>query len=51
MVQAFHKSALAAGAKDNGEPGPRLNYTKNCYACFIHDLDGNNIEAIFDNWK
>ena len=47
-VQEFHKAALAAGGKNNGEPGPRPDYTKNYYASFVHDLDGHNIEAVFD---
>ncbi len=48
MVQGFYKAALKVGGKDNGEPGPRPNYTKNYYACFVHDFDGHNIEAVFD---
>lgn len=47
-VNNFYNAALAAGAKGNGEPGPRPQYTKNYYACFVHDLDGHNIEAMFD---
>ncbi len=47
-VQAFHSAAIHAGATDNGKPGPRPNYTKNYYACFILDPDGHNIEAMFD---
>ncbi len=47
----FYNAALAAGARDNGEPGPRPQYTKNYYACFVHDLDGHNIEAMFDKPK
>ena len=45
-VQEFYEAALSAGAHDNGEPGPRPNYTENYYACFVHDPDGNNIEAV-----
>ncbi|WP_067520050.1 VOC family protein [Endozoicomonas ascidiicola] len=50
-VQAFYQAALDAGAKDNGAPGPRPHYTENYYACFVHDPDGHNIEAVFDTWK
>lgn len=46
-VHAFHAAALAAGAKDNGAPGPRPDYGPEYYASFIHDADGNNIEAVF----
>lgn len=42
-VGAFYEAALAAGGKDNGEPGRREGYG---YAAFIHDPDGNNIEAV-----
>ncbi len=47
-VQQFYKAAIEAGASDNGAPGPRPNYTKNYYACFVLDPDGHNIEAVFD---
>lgn len=50
-VQEFYKSALEAGARDNGAPGPRPDYTKNYYACFVLDPDGHNIEAVFDTWE
>jgi catechol 2,3-dioxygenase-like lactoylglutathione lyase family enzyme len=43
-VRAFHNEALAAGAKDNGAPGPR-DFAPNYYAAFVIDPDGNNIEA------
>jgi catechol 2,3-dioxygenase-like lactoylglutathione lyase family enzyme len=46
MVDAFHKAALAAGAKDNGAPGLRPHYHPNYYAAFVLDLDGHNIEAV-----
>lgn len=45
-VVAFHKAALAAGARDNGAPGLRPDYGPSYYAAFIIDLDGNNIEAV-----
>ncbi|TQV66920.1 VOC family protein [Exilibacterium tricleocarpae] len=50
-VRAFYQAALAAGARDNGAPGPRPDYTENYYACFILDPDGHNIEAVFDTWE
>lgn len=49
-VQEFYEAALEAGARDNGAPGPRPAYTENYYACFVHDPDGHNIEAMFDTW-
>lgn len=46
MVEAFHKSALANGGKDNGAPGERP-YHPGYYAAFVLDPDGNNIEAVY----
>jgi catechol 2,3-dioxygenase-like lactoylglutathione lyase family enzyme len=45
-VDDFYKAALKAGAKDNGAPGLREDYSKNYYAAFVIDPDGNNIEAV-----
>jgi catechol 2,3-dioxygenase-like lactoylglutathione lyase family enzyme len=48
-VDAFHEAALAAGASDNGAPGPRPHYGEYYYAAFVRDLeplDGHNIEAV-----
>ncbi|MGE8500204.1 MAG: VOC family protein [Pseudomonas sp.] len=46
-VHAFHKAALAAGARDEGAPGPRAEYGEPYYGCFVRDLDGHKIEAAF----
>ena len=46
-VDAFYKTALEAGAKDNGAPGYRKEYWPGYYAAFTHDFDGNNIEAVW----
>jgi predicted lactoylglutathione lyase len=45
-VKAFHKAALAAGARDNGGPGYR-DYSPGYYAAFAYDPDGHNIEAVW----
>jgi catechol 2,3-dioxygenase-like lactoylglutathione lyase family enzyme len=45
-VDAFHEAATAAGGQDNGGPGVRAQYHDNYYAAFVHDADGNNIEAV-----
>lgn len=45
-VRAFYDAALKAGATDNGKPGPRPDYGPNYYAAFVHDPEGNNIEAV-----
>ena len=45
LVDAFYKAAMAAGAKDNGPPGPRPHYHEHYYGAFVLDPDGHNIEA------
>lgn len=46
-VAAFHEAALAAGASDDGAPGPRPDYGEPYYGCFVRDPDGNKIEATY----
>jgi catechol 2,3-dioxygenase-like lactoylglutathione lyase family enzyme len=46
QVEAFHASALQAGAKDNGRPGYR-DYSPGYYAAFAIDPSGHNIEAVW----
>ncbi len=46
-VDAFYQAALAAGALDDGKPGTRPQYSEAYYACFVRDLDGHKIEAMF----
>lgn len=50
QVRQFYEAAIAAGATDNGAPGPRPHYTPNYYACFVFDPSGHNIEAVHDTW-
>ena len=45
-VDRFHQEALAAGGRDNGQPGIRPHYHANYYGAFVLDPDGNNIEAV-----
>ena len=45
-VDAFHKAAVAAGAKDHGAPGIRKEYHANYYGAFVLDPDGHNLEAV-----
>lgn len=41
-VDAFHAAGLAAGARNNGDPGVRRG---RYYCAFLIDPEGNNIEA------
>ncbi|MBX5462596.1 MAG: VOC family protein [Steroidobacteraceae bacterium] len=50
QVEAFYRAALAAGGKDNGAPGYR-DYWPGYYAAFVHDPDGNNIEAVWYDYS
>ncbi len=46
-VDAFYRAAIAAGARDDGPPGPRQEYGAPYYGCFVRDPDGHKIEAAF----
>jgi catechol 2,3-dioxygenase-like lactoylglutathione lyase family enzyme len=45
-VDRFYEAALGAGGTDNGPPGLRPHYHEHYYAAFVHDPDGNNVEAV-----
>ncbi len=47
QVHAFYLAAIEAGATDEGKPGPRSEYSEAYYGCFVRDLDGHKIEAMF----
>lgn len=46
-VDRFYSAAIRAGALPEGEPGPRPQYTDAYYGCFVRDLDGHKIEAMY----
>lgn len=46
-VDRWHEAALQNGGTDNGPPGIRPEYSGRYYAAFVLDLDGNNVEAVF----
>ncbi|MBL8907394.1 MAG: VOC family protein [Rhizobiales bacterium] len=46
-VDRFYAAAIAHGAQADGEPGGREDYGAPYYGCFVRDLDGHKIEAIF----
>lgn len=50
-VNAFYAAAVAAGASDNGSPGPRLYYDPRYYAAGILDPDGYSIEVVYKDWQ
>lgn len=50
QVHSFHKAALEAGGKNNGDPGYR-DYWPGYYAAFVLDPDGNNIEAVWYDYS
>ena len=50
-VEAFYEAALAAGGTNNGGPGYREEYWPGYYAAFVHDPDGNNIEAVWYDYS
>lgn len=45
-VDRFHEALLAAGARDNGNPGER-DYHPGYYGAYVLDPDGNNVEAVY----
>ena len=46
-VDAFFAAAIEAGARSDGDPGARPEYTDAYYGCFVRDLDGHKIEATY----
>ena len=48
-VRRFHEEAVAAGYRDNGDPGERPQYHPGYYAAYVLDPDGNNIEVVDHN--
>lgn len=47
QVDAFFAAAVKAGGAPDGEPGPREEYGKAYYGCFVRDPSGHKIEAAF----
>ena len=45
-VEAFHAAALAAGGRDNGGPGIRVDYGADYFAAYVVDPDGYRLEAL-----
>ena len=45
-VDEFWRVGTAAGYRNDGEPGPRPQYTPDYYGSFLLDPDGNSAEAV-----
>jgi catechol 2,3-dioxygenase-like lactoylglutathione lyase family enzyme len=45
-VNRFHRAAIEAGYRSNGEPALRPRYHAGYYAAYVLDPDGNNIEVV-----
>ena len=45
-VDASYRSAMAAGAEDNGQPAVREYFTPTYYAANVVDFDGNSLEFV-----
>jgi catechol 2,3-dioxygenase-like lactoylglutathione lyase family enzyme len=45
-VDAAHAAALAAGANDEGPPGPRQHYAADYYGAYVRDPDGNKLHFV-----
>lgn len=46
QVESFYQAAIAAGGKDNGEPGLTPKHGPDYYSAYVFDPDGHNIEAV-----
>jgi catechol 2,3-dioxygenase-like lactoylglutathione lyase family enzyme len=44
-VADFHAAALAAGGRENGQPGLRTDYGPDYFAAYVVDPDGYRLEA------
>ena len=51
MVDQFYKAGIDEGATDDGAPGPRKDYTEAYYGCFLRDLEGHKIEAMYRDFS
>jgi catechol 2,3-dioxygenase-like lactoylglutathione lyase family enzyme len=45
-VDEFWQTGVDAGYRDDGEPGPRPQYSADYYGAFLLDPDGNSAEAV-----
>jgi catechol 2,3-dioxygenase-like lactoylglutathione lyase family enzyme len=45
-VDAAYAAGLAAGGKDEGSPGERVNYGSGYYGAYLRDPDGNKVHVV-----
>jgi catechol 2,3-dioxygenase-like lactoylglutathione lyase family enzyme len=45
-VDELWRAGTEAGYRDDGEPGPRPQYSEDYYGAFLLDPDGNSVEAV-----
>jgi catechol 2,3-dioxygenase-like lactoylglutathione lyase family enzyme len=45
-VDAAHRAGVASGGSDDGRPGPRPQYGRGTYACYLRDPDGLRVEVV-----
>lgn len=46
----FYREGLAAGGRDNSEPGVRADHGPTYHAALLYDPDSNDLEAVFLKW-
>ena len=46
VVDAAYAAAIAAGARDEGAPGPRPDYGPDYYGAYVRDHDGNKVHFV-----
>ena len=46
-VDAAHRTALAQGGTNEGDPGPRPMYGPDFYGAYVRDLDGNKMSFVY----
>jgi catechol 2,3-dioxygenase-like lactoylglutathione lyase family enzyme len=49
-VDEWWRTMTVAGYRDDGEPGPRPQYSPEYYGAFVLDPDGNSVEAVHGEW-
>lgn len=49
LVDAFWRTGVNSGYRDDGAPGPRPQYGPDYYGGFLLDPDGNSVEAVHHN--